>query len=236
MPVARNGNVVAPPPTNGFNHYTPAQSQAPPPPGNNYPPTANMTQMPPSSTLYQTQSWDHKPPPAMPSNMPPSKPAAPVTPGWNDPPPMTLKQTAPAQPVKQNVMEISWKPMDMAPAPGGMMAPSRPMNGGNLMQSLSLQNAPSSTASSSYPSPASQATSAPAPAPPPIQLSPDDEKIMEPINNLAAQIIETARVQAKIGKATELRARIQAELPPRLAANRLSAATKHHLTNMAYFL
>ncbi|CAI2350353.1 unnamed protein product [Caenorhabditis sp. 36 PRJEB53466] len=231
-------NVVAPPVNNVYaNPYSPSQSQAPPPPTDfQARRNSNLAPMPPSSTFYQTPSWDHKPvqPPTMPANMPPPKPSIPVTPGWNDPPPMAFKQNGPppAHP-KHNVMQVNWKPLEVAPTPGGMMA--------NGIQGMSLQNRPPSAASnsSSFPSPSSQSAQAPptsAVAPAPIQLSAEDKKIMEPIEGLAARIIENARIQARIEKATELRARIQTELTPRLAASRLSPDTKHHLTNMGYFI
>lgn len=240
-----------PPPNlvNGFNPYNPSHSQCPPPPMDysNNRRNSNLTPMPPSSTFYQTPSWDHKPPPTMPANMPPSKPVAPVTPGWNDPPPMALKPTTVAQP-KQNVMEINWKPIETAQAPGGMMT-GQQLNGfaggyqnvmTNGIQGMSIHNQQSSAASSAFPSPNSYqqrpASAASVVAPAPIQLSPEDEKIIEPINTLAQCIIENARIQARMEKAQDLRTRIQAELSPRLAANRLSPESKQHLTHMAYFV
>lgn len=243
-------SVLAPPSRdNGFNPYNPAYSHAPPPADDyvNNRRNSNIAPMPPSSTFYQTPSWNHKPlqPPSMPPNMPPPKPAAPMTPGWNDPPPM--KPAQPTQP-KQNVMEINWKPIETAPVPGGMMR--QPMNGfagttgyqngiSSGVQSMTIQNPPSAT-SSAYPSPSAYqprpSSVASNVAPPPIQLSPEDEKIVEPINVLAQFIVENAINQAKKGKANDLKARIQAELSPRLAANRLSMETKQHLTHLAYFV
>lgn len=244
---------VLPPPTfgNTYNQFNPAQSQAPPPPMDysNARKNSNIAPMPPSSTFYQTPSWNHKPPPAMPPNMPPSKPAAPVTPGWNDPPPMALKSAPTSQP-KQNVMEFNWKPIETAPVPGGMMM-GQQLNGylgrvgyqsvvSNGMQGMTIQNLNSSVTSSAYPSPASYqqrpSSAASVAAPPPIQLSPEDEKLIEPINTFAQFIVENSIVQAKMEKATDLKTRIQAELTPRLAANRLSAETKQHLTHLAYFI
>ncbi|EGT46529.1 CBN-SEC-31 protein [Caenorhabditis brenneri] len=244
---------VLPPQTHGnsYNQYNPAQSQAPPPPMDysNVRRTSNIAPMPPSSTFYQTPSWNHKPPPTMPPNMPPPKPAAPVTPGWNDPPPMALKTSPTPQP-KQNVMEFNWKPVEAAPAPGGMMM-GQQQNGylgrvgyqnmiSNGVQGMTIQNQNSSAASSVYPSPTSYQQRPPSvasvAATPPIQLSPEDEKLVEPINALAQFIIENSRVQARMEKATDLKTRIQAELAPRLAANRLSAETKQHLTHLAYFI
>lgn len=249
---------VLPPPfyfqsvVNGYNPYNPAQSQAPPPPMDysNNRRNSNIAPMPPSSTFYQTPSWNHKPlqPPQMPPNMPPPKPAAPVTPGWNDPPPMALK-TAPTSQPKQNVMEFNWKPIETAPAPGGMMmGQQNGFPGGmgyqnvisNNMQGMTIHNHSSSGASSSYPSPNAyqqrpQSVASVA-APPPIQLSPEDEKLIEPISSLAQFIIDNAKVQARMEKANDLKGRIQAELAPRLAANRLSPETKQHLTHLAYFI
>ncbi|UMM28621.1 hypothetical protein L5515_011383 [Caenorhabditis briggsae] len=247
-------SVLAPPViANGFNPYNPAQSQSPPPP-NDYMSnrrSSNIAPMPPSSTFYQTPSWNHKPlqPPSMPPNMPPPKPAAPVTPGWNDPPPMALKSAHPTAP-KQNVMEINWKPVETAPAPGGMMR-GQQMNGfsggmgyqnvmSNGIQGITINNQPPSATSFSFPSPTAYqqrpASVASVSAPPPIQLTPEDEKIVEPINALAQSIIDNARVQARMEKAKEFKTRIQAELSPRLAANRLSVETKQHLTHLAYFI
>lgn len=90
---------------------------------------------------------------------------------------------------------------------------------------MSIHNQQSSAASSAFPSPNSYqqrpASAASVVAPAPIQLSPEDEKIIEPINTLAQCIIENARIQARMEKAQDLRTRIQAELSPRLAANRV---------------
>ncbi|EFP03977.1 hypothetical protein CRE_31564 [Caenorhabditis remanei] len=256
-------NVAAPPNLpNGYNSYHPSRSQPIPPP-NDYSP------MPPSSTFYQTPSWDHKPfqPPPMPPNMPPPKPAAPVTPGWNDPPPMALKPLENSKP-KKNVMEINWKPVETAPAPGGMMMGQQNGFAGGMnyqngishaMQGMAIQNPQSSAPSSSFPSPTAYQQRPPSvasvvAAPPPIQLSPEDEKLVEPINALAQFIVENSRTQAKTEKANDLRSRIQTELSPRLSANRvceltsagmhfykliifqLSAETKQHLSHLAYFL
>lgn len=240
-------SVLSPPPSsNGYNQYTPAHSQAPPRPNDhvNNRRNSNIAPMPPSSTFYQTPSWNHKPPPSMPPNMPPPKPAGPVTPGWNDPPPMASKPAQPIQP-KQNVMEFNWKPLETAPTPGGMMngfagAIGRQNGISNAVQGMTIQNCSSSANSSAYPSPSAYqqrpSSAASIAAPPPIQMSPEDEKIVEPINVLAQFIVENSRVQAKKEKANDLRARIQAELSPRLAANRLSMETKQHLTNLAYFI
>lgn len=246
-------SVLPPPPSgfsNGYNPYAPARSQAPPPPMeySNARRNSNIAPMPPSSTFYQTPSWNHKPlqPPTMPPNMPPPKPTAPVTPGWNDPPPMALKSAPAAQP-KQNVMEFNWKPVETAPAPGGMMGgyQQNGYSGGigyqnvmsNGIQGMTIHNSTSTPVSSSYPSPQQRPQSvASVTAPPQIQLSAEDEKLIEPINTLAQFILENARLQARAEKATELRSRIQAELTPRLAANRLSAETKQHLTHLAYFI
>lgn len=245
--------VLSPPNmTNNYNQYNPAHSQAPPPPMDysNNQRNSNIAPMPPSSTFYQTPSWNHKPfqPPTMPPNMPPPKPAAPVTPGWNDPP-MALK-SAPTPLPKQNVMEFNWKPVETAPTPGGMRM-GQQANGfpggmgyqnvmSNGVQGMTIQSYNSSANSSAYPSPSAyqqRPASVVSVAPPPqIQLSPEDEKLIEPINILAQFIVENSTAQAKKEKANDLKTRIQAELTPRLAANRLSMETKQHLTHLAYFI
>lgn len=246
--------VAAPPPiSNGYNSYHPSRSQPISPPNDysNNRRNSNIAPMPPSSTFYQTPSWDHKPfqPPPMPPNMPPPKPAAPVTPGWNDPPPMALKPLEVSKP-KKNVMEINWKPVETAPAPGGIMMGQRNGFAGGMnyqsgishgMQGMTIHNAQSSAPSSSFPSPTAYQQRPPSvasvvAAPPPVQLSTEDEKLVEPINTLAQFIVENSKTQAKTEKANDLRSRIQTELSPRLAANRLSAETKQHLSHLAYFL
>ncbi|PAV69433.1 hypothetical protein WR25_09039 [Diploscapter pachys] len=216
---------------------TPSVNQIQPPPLSHNQQFSAMNQqfasMPsPSSNGYM------QPSPALPSQ-PPLNTAPPPTrnstSGWNDPPPVQRKTDSPKP---TNVMQIQWNP--------GSMQPQQPSYQHPGIASSNLYNQQPTVAvpSSVQPSPsafdaASTASLSPAPlaaAIPQVQLSAEDQPIIDKLNEVLAAIQAANPQPATLTKVGDIQRRIATELSPRLAVGKLSLQTRQFLYQFADLL
>ncbi|KAK6749449.1 hypothetical protein RB195_001824 [Necator americanus] len=131
------------------------------------------------------------------------------TAGWNDPPSLPGKKSSTSA---APVFEVNWKPLDPTPVtlPNGLpgVASGAPMRAPSAVPSQHQQERREM---------------------PQVRLSVEDQAIMDRFYHLIESVISVNRTPVALHKADEAKTRLGCELAPRLAAGRLTLATRQLL-------
>lgn len=133
--------------------------------------------------------------------------------GWNDPPALAARKPTPTP---APVLEINWKPLEQAPVsiPNGLPG---------AISGTPIR--PPSSASSHHPPEHKEI--------PQVTLTPEDQAIMDRLQQLVDAILAVNRTPMAMHKAEEAKNRLGCELAPRLANGKLSLTIRQLLWQCA---